>query len=266
MKRTGFTLIELLVVIAIIAILAAILFPVFAKAREQARKADCTSNMKSLAMAMIMYTQDHDDYYTPKYQGTNTPFFPGAPPAGGWRCQWFDLLQPYIKNQQISKCNNYTPAPNRNIDLRDSGYGINEQFYLQVTANNTGAAIPGARPVALSQVPAPAEVAMIGDSSLGDFYPRPRRRTRMAFANSGDTSPYNLPCASVKSRHGSATGLSLNEGGSIVGYADGHAKYQTSGDILTKVGMHLTDTRPGMPLFYDGVREAICVGGPSLGP
>lgn len=61
MRRKGFTLIELLVVIAIIAILAAILFPVFAKAREQARKASCTSNMKQLALALLMYAQDYDE-------------------------------------------------------------------------------------------------------------------------------------------------------------------------------------------------------------
>src|SRR5579872_2787695 len=65
--RRGFTLIELLVVIAIIAILAAILFPVFARAREQARKASCISNMKQLGLAALMYTQDYDETWPTMY-------------------------------------------------------------------------------------------------------------------------------------------------------------------------------------------------------
>ena len=64
MRRKGFTLIELLVVIAIIAILAAILFPVFARARENARKSNCLSNLKQLGNGMMMYVQDYDECFT----------------------------------------------------------------------------------------------------------------------------------------------------------------------------------------------------------
>src|SRR2546423_14978469 len=84
--RAAFTLIELLVVIAIIAILAAILFPVFAQAREQARKTSCLSNVKQIALGSAMYTQDYDEQFVVAW---------GAP-AGPWT----DLLQPYIKNGQ----------------------------------------------------------------------------------------------------------------------------------------------------------------------
>ena len=68
-KKKGFTLIELLVVIAIIALLAAILFPVFGQAREKARQTKCTSNLKNLCAAMLMYAQDYDDYFVPNTTG-----------------------------------------------------------------------------------------------------------------------------------------------------------------------------------------------------
>jgi prepilin-type N-terminal cleavage/methylation domain-containing protein/prepilin-type processing-associated H-X9-DG protein len=96
-RRYGFTLIELLVVIAIIAILAAILFPVFAQAREKARQASCMSNGKQIGLANRMYAQDYDETNVGSYSYPNT-----------WRqCPqliWADLLQPYIKNQQLVAC------------------------------------------------------------------------------------------------------------------------------------------------------------------
>jgi prepilin-type N-terminal cleavage/methylation domain-containing protein len=92
-RRRGFTLIELLVVIAIIAILAAILFPVFAQAREKARQTACLSNMKQIGLGLEMYRTDYDSYFPPSQLG----------PAGQL-VSWPTMLYPYIKNEQIFVC------------------------------------------------------------------------------------------------------------------------------------------------------------------
>ncbi len=122
--KKGFTLIELLVVIAIIAILAAILFPVFARAREKARQASCQSNLKQIGLAVHMYAQDYDEVMVRGY--TNTPGISGnymhAP----------ELLHPYIKNAQVWQC----PSESSNYSSFDHGirctYGINQaQFEVQ---------------------------------------------------------------------------------------------------------------------------------------
>jgi len=87
-RSSGFTLIELLVVIAIIAILAAILFPVFAQAREKARAASCLSNQKQIALAFSMYKQDYDETYPPAVD----------PVSGQW---WEQMVSPYIKSSNV---------------------------------------------------------------------------------------------------------------------------------------------------------------------
>lgn len=114
-KRSGFTLIELLVVIAIIAILAAILFPVFAKARESARKTNCVNNMKSLSTAMNLYQTDYDSTY-PK--GANTRAAHYLPPentAANPIDTWTELLFDHMKSKDIVWCpsdpNNARQAP-----------------------------------------------------------------------------------------------------------------------------------------------------------
>ena len=94
----GFTLIELLVVIAIIAILAAILFPVFAKAREKARSISCLSNEKQIALGMLMYTQDYDEYFPA------STYFPGISVVDGVYVNTMQLTIPYIKAKNIWAC------------------------------------------------------------------------------------------------------------------------------------------------------------------
>jgi prepilin-type N-terminal cleavage/methylation domain-containing protein/prepilin-type processing-associated H-X9-DG protein len=101
MKRNGFTLIELLVVIAIIAILAAILFPVFAQAREKARATSCLSNHKQIGTAIMMYTQDYDEVL-PLCQVWQQPYFDAAGNSRLWT--FSGLLQPYVKNRGAFLC------------------------------------------------------------------------------------------------------------------------------------------------------------------
>ncbi|HEX3000736.1 MAG TPA: prepilin-type N-terminal cleavage/methylation domain-containing protein, partial [Armatimonadota bacterium] len=103
-RRDGFTLIELLVVIAIIAILAAILFPVFARARENARKANCQSNLKQIGTAWSMYAQDYDEIAVPGW----------TPDGANARTK----LDPYIKNENVWAC------PSSSVK---HGYGLNAQ-------------------------------------------------------------------------------------------------------------------------------------------
>ena len=99
-RRPAFTLIELLVVIAIIAILAAILFPVFAQAREKARQTACLSNLKQISISLTMYQSDFDSMYPPSQ----------LPPSGANIVSWPTMIQPYIKNEQVFVCPSTSPT------------------------------------------------------------------------------------------------------------------------------------------------------------
>lgn len=114
MKRKAFTLIELLVVIAIIAILAAILFPVFARAREQARKAACASNLKQIGLGVMMYVQDFDEKYPMAYMGYANS-------------RVHQILVPYIKSEQVWICPTAGKITNpaNGVINHSGGYGWN---------------------------------------------------------------------------------------------------------------------------------------------
>lgn len=181
MKRRGFTLIELLVVIAIIAILAAILFPVFARAREAARKTACLSNTKQIGTALMMYGQDYDEIICPSWNGT----CPGLGCFG-----WADLLYPYIKNEKVFDCPSATlrmrliPGVNPPRFYRDHigsandattnaalpantnyNYGVNAFFSSTVPQGGWGVfgmdAAGNSPNLALAAIPSPAQAAAI---------------------------------------------------------------------------------------------------------
>lgn len=135
-RRDGFTLIELLVVIAIIAILAAILFPVFARAREAARATSCRSNLKQIGTAIAMYTQDYDESWFAEggcngrgLQGTVIGTWPGGVPMYGY---WPAIAQPYIKNAQIFQC----PSENRLHRWNACGGGGGRKYWGDYAMNS----------------------------------------------------------------------------------------------------------------------------------
>ena len=113
-RRRGFTLIELLVVIAIIAILAAILFPVFAQAREKARAISCASNMRQLGLAEMQYVQDYDETTSGSWKCTG-PGLPdwsnGCSGGQGQRRHWEELVYPYVKAYKVFTCPDQTAHP-----------------------------------------------------------------------------------------------------------------------------------------------------------
>src|SRR5436309_1953847 len=158
MRRKGFTLIELLVVIAIIAILAAILFPVFSQAREKARATSCLSNCRQLGTAITMYADDHDEAY-PCSCMTGTGMMMSNMQS------WLDTVLPYIKSQALYRCpSDNSPLWNSMDTPRRSSYGFNAYF------------IPIQEPyfgMNMAQVARPAEcilVTELDDNWSQDFF------------------------------------------------------------------------------------------------
>ena len=160
-KISAFTLIELLVVIAIIAILAAILFPVFARARENARKTSCISNLKQIGTAALMYAQDYDEKHVPTSVGYGTPIYRtwwGRPLGIAPNFTGIDLndglLQPYMKNAQINKCPSWETEDATEEGGRTGnsfGYAFNSRYLF--------------RGVSLSAINRPAETLMMADAA-----------------------------------------------------------------------------------------------------
>ncbi|MFN4032036.1 MAG: type II secretion system protein [Fimbriimonadales bacterium] len=154
--RFGFTLIELLVVIAIITVLAAILFPVFAQARERARQTACLSNARQLGMAVMTYVQDHDETFLPS---TNY-----AVPTSVPERIWTRVIQPYVREGGIFIC----PSASRAGFPTDwSQRGVGSIGYTAATAYDPQELEGFATPVSLAQMDEPARSPMFGDTASG---------------------------------------------------------------------------------------------------
>ena len=142
-SRPGFTLIEILVVIAILAVLAAILFPVFSRARENARRSSCQSNLKQIGLGLLQYSGDYDDKLVRAWYGSGHGKF-GAGSDATDRYKWMDAAFPYIKSEQVFDC----PTQSRSIwanpykyrdGLKFGSYFINSSYYGDTDAEQSPA-------------------------------------------------------------------------------------------------------------------------------
>ncbi|MCE5237455.1 DUF1559 domain-containing protein [bacterium] len=188
MRKHGFTLIELLVVIAIIAILAAILFPVFAKAREKARQSSCLSNLKQLALASLMYVQDYDEMSQRWHGYWGAPAVPTVSDP-----YWYQYIVPYTKNQQIFLC---PSAGDKALDPADAP--ANTYLCTYAVSN-------GWPQQALSAFVSPAETVMLCETQSSNYY-------RYRLVPNSDAAM-------------DTTARNMHNGGSNFALVDGHAKW-----------------------------------------
>jgi len=221
-QRSGFTLIELLVVIAIIAILAAILFPVFAQAREKARTATSTSNAKHLGLAVLMYKQDYDEKHP--FGGWSPNYGKGSDKTGDWQ----NTIPVYIKNRGIFRC----PSSLDEDEQQDpTAWAWNRNPVSYLYNNHLGR---NRNPLSDAAINAPAECWMLmdGHSDWGcdnnqcqgvDWMGRPNTIWLYEDTIWGDRASL---VSGWLSWQGFTWGLPRHNGGGNVAYCDGHVKYQ----------------------------------------
>jgi len=208
--RHGFTLIELLVVIAIIAILAAILFPVFAKAKEKAKSTSCLSNMKQIGLACTMYLTDYDDCYPQTQLDYSGHYYAGY----SW---WPEMIQPYVKNWQMLQCPSKTPTMVTSLITGETipyliadAYTINQNFGYRGDNWTTGSGL-GTYAVNASTIENPAEIIFVSEGE--------NHCTAPFWWNwAGGDGYYHL-----EMRH---------NGGANATFADGHAKWMNEQAVM----------------------------------
>jgi len=229
-RRPAFTLIELLVVIAIIAILAAILFPVFAQARDKARQSMCLSNVRQMGVALSMYVQDYDETY---------PWAIGLPadttPA------WGGLISPYVKNLAVFQCPSQGDVWDNSLGNRERHKEAGPRNY---TANSEVLAWLASRPFnefgrpynvkirTLAEIPEPANtIAIFETARAGTVFPQqnPFRPSHHWWSVLNDGVAYlawkNPNASDSRGQDWDYVALLRHQGGSNYVFADGHAKW-----------------------------------------
>ncbi len=246
-RSQGFTLIELLVVIAIIAILAAILFPVFGRARENARRSSCQSNLKQIALAARQYVQDYDERMPKAVSGTTANL--GANSAAGIRVAigWADSVQPYIANwSQVFQCPSEPVSPGGAVNSVNPnvGGGISDYWYNAALSWNSSLTAPdyrvGIGEAALLQ---PTLTVMFGDGGNANGRYRSIGCTPAGSTNPGRNEQQSNPTFASCTTFGTATNLgedsppptnadTTGKGGGLrhmeginLAFADGHVKW-----------------------------------------
>ncbi len=260
--RPAFTLVELLVVIAIIAILAAILFPVFARARENARRSACQSNLKQIGLGILQYTQDYDERFPQLVQNVDMGL------------GWVQMIQPYTRSFQIFQCPSEPTAGTTWTDSSQGYYagyvppaGVNSDDQTDYFFNKFAGAAAGqyATGSTIMQINQPTVSILSGDhnptlsvtgpSGLQGNSDLPRF---IAAGEQGDLCAGILGAASVASGHCSdraaldRTGAAVRHlGGTNYLFADGHVKFHKSSQIYGSLTPF--DTSIGSPTFrlYD---------------
>lgn len=197
--RRGFTLIELLVVIAIIAILAAILFPVFAKAREKARQSSCLSNLKQIGLAVMSYVQDYDEVLPPPFNDVVA------------RRRWHEMISPYMKNDQIRFCPSHSGVNKASIDASSYATNMNGHVFVQQSS--------GLNQKSLAVFTVPAQLACIIEANSWYCYFHPG-----GSVCGGGNDTTNLSSGANPAYDWSYFGRH-NEGGNCL-FMDGHVKWQ----------------------------------------
>ena len=233
--RHAFTLIELLVVIAIIAILAAILFPVFARARENARRASCSSNLKQIGLGVLQYTQDYDESYPLAVTGSTSAT--SQPPVG-----WADSIQPYLKSTQIYQC----PSDSLGPDLDPTTPGYTDYWYNSNMSSAGNALIPNNMSVSIAVLANPTLTIMNGDGESQNG----TAAYRCNGASSTNPTQYNdlnLPVQSTTQGVVSTSAVVHRHlDGTNFLFADGHVKWNKTNNSGAKGSIYRA------PTPYDG--------------
>ena len=200
--RRGFTLIELLVVIAVIAILAAILFPVFAQAREKGRQTTCASNLKNLGTAVLLYAQDYDEHLPlAAYSRSDADF-----------ATWHDLTEPYTRSKAIWHCPSSAVSPTDASGKITTHYGYNVRYLTTLAPDFSNANAQTA--VMLAAVGQPSDTIMLADA-----------KASLAGSWCGDDGKFLLPPSQPDADCWGRPNPLHSEGSNLL-WLDGHLKWQ----------------------------------------